>query len=203
MASTTQNENVRYEPNETPPPAIAIGAGLQAATLIVTPIVLTVVIVARIAEQPESYMAWGVFAALIISGITTILQAVRFGRIGSGYVLVMGTSAAFIAVCVAALVEAGPATMAALIIISSLFQFLLAYRLSWLRRIFTPTVAGTVIMLVAATVMPILFNSFGNVPDGTDDIAAPVAILATLALPSAFSFCAAPRGCASGRPQSA
>ena len=180
MASTTQNENVRYEPNENPPPAIAIGAGLQAATLIVTPIVLTVVIVARIAEQPESYMAWGVFAALIISGITTILQAVRFGRIGSGYVLVMGTSAAFIAVCVAALVEAGPATMAALIIISSLFQFLLAFRLSWLRRVFTPTVAGTVIMLVAATVMPILFNSFRNVPDGTDDIAAPVVILATL-----------------------
>ncbi|MXX92635.1 MAG: hypothetical protein F4Y63_04175 [Chloroflexi bacterium] len=180
LASTTQNDHVRYEPNETPSPGIAIGAGLQAATLIVTPIVLTVVIVARIAEQPESYMAWGVFAALIISGLTTILQVVRFGRIGSGYVLVMGTSAAFIAVCVAALVEAGPATMAALIIISSLFQFLLAYRLSWLRRVFTPTVAGTVIMLVAATVMPILFDSFGNVPDGTDDIAAPVVILATL-----------------------
>ena len=180
MASTTQNDHVRYEPSETPPPPIAIGAGLQAAALIVTPIVLTVVIVARIAEQPESYIAWGVFAALIISGITTILQAVRFGRIGSGYVLVMGTSAAFIAVCVAALVKAGPATMASLIIISSLFQFLLAYRLSWLRRVFTPTVAGTVIMLIAATVVPILFDSFGNVADDTDDIAAPAAILATL-----------------------
>ncbi|MXZ02291.1 MAG: hypothetical protein F4Y88_01045 [Chloroflexi bacterium] len=180
MASTTQNNHVRYEPSETPSTPITIGAGLQAATLIVTPIVLTVVIVFRIADQSASYMAWGVFAALIISGITTILQAVRFGRIGSGYVLVMGTSAAFIAVCVAALVEAGPATMASLIIISSLFQFLLAYRLSWLRRVFTPTVAGTVIMLVAATVVPILFDSFGNVPDGTDDIAAPAAILATL-----------------------
>ncbi len=180
MAQSPVNDTVRYEPEENPPAPIAIGSGLQAATLIVTPIVLTVVIVARIAEQPESYMAWGVFAALIISGLTTILQVVRFGRIGSGYVLVMGTSAAFIAVCVAALVEAGPATMAALIIISSLFQFLLAYRLSWLRRVFTPTVAGTVIMLVAATVMPILFDSFGNVPEGADDIAAPVVILATL-----------------------
>ncbi len=180
MASTTQNDHVRYEPNETPPPPIAVGAGLQAATLIVTPIVLSVVIVFRIADQSASYMAWGVFAALIVSGLTTILQAVRFGRIGSGYVLIMGTSAAFIAVCVAALVKAGPATMAALIIISSLFQFLLAYRLSWLRRVFTPTVAGTVIMLIAATVVPILFDSFGDVPEGTDDIAAPAAILATL-----------------------
>ena len=157
-----------------------MGSGFQAAALIVTPIVLTVVIVARIADQPESYLSWGVFAALIISGLTTILQAVRFGRIGSGYVLVMGTSAAFIAVCVAALVEGGPATMASLIVISSLFQFLLAYRLSWLRRIFTPTVAGTVIMLIAAIVVQILFDSFKDVPDGTDDIAAPAAVLATL-----------------------
>ncbi len=180
MATASANDNVRYEPNENPPTPITIGAGLQAAALIVTPIVITVVIVARIAELSEAYMAWGVFAALIVSGITTILQVVRVGRIGSGYVLVMGTSAAFIAVCVAALVKAGPATMASLVVISSFFQFLLAYRLSWLRRVFTPTVAGTVIMLIAATVTPILFNSFEDVPDGTDDIAAPLAILATL-----------------------
>ena len=70
--------------------------------------------------------------------------------------------------------------MASLIVISSLFQFLLAYRLSWLRRIFTPTVAGTVIMLIAATVVQILFDSFKDVPEGTDDIAAPAAVLATL-----------------------
>ena len=45
--------------------------------------------------------------------------------------------------------------MASLVVISSLFQFLLAARLSLLRRIFTPVVSGTVIMLIAATVMPI------------------------------------------------
>ena len=108
------------------------------------------------------------------------LQVVRVGRIGSGYVLIMGTSAAFIAVCVAALIKAGPATMASLIIVSSIIQFLLAARLSLLRRVFTPTVAGTVIMLIAATVTPILFDSFDDVPEGASDIAAPLAILATL-----------------------
>ena len=125
-------------------------------------------------------MTWGVFAAMIISGLTTILQVMRVGRIGSGYVLIMGTSAAFIAVCVAALVKAGPATMASLIIVSSLIQFLLAARLSLLRRVFTPTVAGTVIMLIAVTVAPILFNSFEDVPDGASDTAAPLVVLATL-----------------------
>ena len=66
---------------------------------------------------------------------------------------------AFIAVCVASLIEAGPSTMASLVVISSLFQFLLAARLSLLRRIFTPVVSGTVIMLIAATVMPIVFDT--------------------------------------------
>ena len=182
MASDHINENVRYEPNESPPTLEAVGAGLQAAVIIVAPVVLTVVIVARIAGQPDSYISWGVFAALIVSGVTTVLQAVRVGRVGAGHVLIMGTSGAFIAVCVAALVKGGPATMASLIVVSSLFQFALAARLSLLRRIFTPVVAGTVIMLIAATVMPIVFGSLTDVPEGTSQSAAPVAAAATLAV---------------------
>ncbi len=148
--------------------------------VLLAPVVLTVVIVARIAGQTEGYMSWAVFAALLVSGVTTILQAIRVGRIGAGYVLIMGTSGAFIAVCVAALVKGGPSTMASLIVISSLFQFLLASRLSLLRRIFTPTVAGTVIMLIAVTVMPLVFNALEDVPESTSLAAAPVVAFATL-----------------------
>ncbi len=176
-----ENRNVRYEPEEIPPRIVTAGAGLQAATIIVAPIVLTVVIVARVAEQPESYISWAVFAALIVSGVTTVLQALKWGRIGAGYVLVMGTSGAFIAVCVAALVEGGPSMMASLIVISSLFQFLMAARLSLLRRIFTPVVSGTVIMLITATVMPVVFDSLTDVPEGMSSAAAPTAVVATLA----------------------
>ena len=180
MASAYVNESVRYEPDESPPPLIAIGAGVQAASIIVAPVVLTVVIVARIADQPESYISWAVFAALLVSGATTIIQAVRVGRVGSGHVLMMGTSGAFIAVCVAALVEGGPSTMASLIVLSSLFQFALAARLSLLRRIFTPVVSGTVIMLIAATVMGLVFDTMGDVPEGTSSTAAPAAAVATI-----------------------
>ena len=80
LATANVNENVRFEPDESPPSLVTIGAGIQAAMLIVAPVVLTVVIVARIAEQPESYMSWGVFAALLVSGVTTVHQAVRVGR---------------------------------------------------------------------------------------------------------------------------
>ena len=181
MAAAHVNENVRYEPDDRPPNLVAVGAGFQATMLIVAPVVLTVVIVARIANQPESYIAWGAFAALLVSGITTILQAVRVGRVGSGHVLIMGTSGAFISVCVVALTQGGPVMMATLIVISSLFQFMLAARLSLLRRIFTPVVSGTVIMLIAATVMPIVFDTLKDVPEGSPPVAAPLAALTTLA----------------------
>ena len=181
MASVNlENENVLYEPDEKPPHLVALGAGVQAAAIIVAPVVLTVVIVARIADQPDSYISWGVFAALLVSGITTTLQAVRVGRVGAGHVLIMGTSGAFIAVCAAALTEAGPSTMASLIVVSSLFQFLIAARLSLLRRIFTPVVSGTVIMLIAATVMPVIFDTLYQVPEGVTSAAAPVSAGVTI-----------------------
>ena len=186
MTAAHVNENIRYEPDEIPPPLMAIGAGFQGAMIIVGGVVLTVVIVARIADQPASYVSWAVFAALLICGATTILQAVRVGPVGAGHVLIMGTSGVFIAVCVAALVEGGPSTMASLIIVSSLFQFLLAARLSLLRRIFTPVVSGTVIMLIPVTVMPIVFDTLKDVPDGASPAAAPAVAIVTLGIIAAL-----------------
>ena len=192
LAAAQVNENIRYEPDEKPPSLVAVGAGFQAAMIILAPVVLTVVIVARIAEQPESYLSWAVFAALLVCGATTILQAVRVGPVGAGHVLMMGTSGAFIAVCVAALVEGGPSTMASLIVVSSLVQFVLAARLSLLRRIFTPVVSGTVIMLIPVTVAPIVFDTLKDVPNGTSPAAAPTAALATLVTVAALVLRASP-----------
>ncbi len=180
MSAEYENASIRFEPDESPSYPVAIGAGVQAAMVIVAPVVLTVVVVMQIAGQTDRFLTWAVFAALCISGITTILQVRSVGRFGSGYLLMMGTSGAFIAVCVAALQAGGPATMASLVVVSSLFQFLMAARLSWLRRLFTPVVSGTVVMLIAATVMPLVFDSLSSAPPGTSSIAAPLAAGVTL-----------------------
>ena len=120
------------------------------------------------------------FAAVVISGVTTILQAVRVGRLGAGYVLTMGTSGVFIAICVTALAKGGPGMLATLVLISALFQFVLAARLSLFRRIITPSVAGTVIMLIPVTVMPIVFGMLDQVPEGSPEVAAPISALVTV-----------------------
>ena len=174
------SSTVRYEPHEQPPPLLAFGLGFQQAALCIAGVVLTPVIVIRIAGQGEPYLTWAVFAALLVCGVTTVMQAVRVGRIGAGYPMLMGTSGAFIAVSVTALAAGGPAMLATLVTASALFQFVLSGRLSWLRRIITPTVAGTVVMLIAVTVMPIIFDTLVDVPDGTDAAAAPVSAAATM-----------------------
>ena len=181
-------DDIRYEPDERPAHILSVGLGFQAAMLTLAGIVLTPAIVIRVANQGESYLNWAVFAALVISGLSTILQAVRVGRFGAGHILIMGTSGAFIAVCVAALVEGGPGLLATLIVISAVFQFALAARLSILRRIITPVVAGTVIALIAATVMPILFDMLTTVPRGTPAAAAPVSAAVTLIVSAALAL---------------
>ena len=153
---------------------------MQYALLSISGIVLTPAIVIRSAGGGEGYLLWAVFAGLCVCGISTLVQAVRVGRIGAGYILLMGTSGAFIAVSVSALVEGGPGLLAALVIASSLFQFMLASHLSLLRRIITPLVAGTVIMLIAVTIIPIAFDMMAQVPEGIPAVGVQDSAAATL-----------------------
>ncbi len=164
--AAAMTDHVRFEPDEKPPILVALGAGVQGAVILVGAIVLTVVIVMRAGDQPQAYISWAVFAALLVSGATTILQAVRFWRVGSGHILIMGTSGAFLAVCVSALANGGPGLMASLIVASSIMQFLVGMNLSLTRRIFVPVVTGTVIMLIAAIVVPLAFDLLDDVAPG-------------------------------------
>lgn len=186
--TSTLRSDVRYEPNDRPPTLLVAGLGLQLAILTISGIVLTPLIVIKAAGGSETYMMWAVFASVVISGISTILQAVKVGRIGAGYVLLMGTSGAFIAICITAIAQGGPAMLATLVIISSLFQFALARRLSLFRRILTPTVAGTVIMLISVTVMPIIFDLLDNVQDAAHPQAAPISALVTVLVITAIAL---------------
>ena len=172
--------DVRYEPDESPPNLLSLGLGTQYAMLAVSGIVLSPTILIHTAGGSDAYLMWAVCAALAICGVTTVVQAVGVGRIGAGYVLLMGSSSAFLAVSVAALEQGGPGLLATLIVVASLFQFALAARLSALRRIFTPMVAGTVVMLIPVTLAPLILGKLSDVPEGASPAAAPVTVSVTL-----------------------
>ena len=174
------NTSVRYQPDERPPVAVALGLGAQFAVLIIARIVVVPVVVVRAAGGTDAYLSWALFAAVSLCGLTTILQALRIGRIGSGYVAVMGTSLAVVGVGVTAIAEGGPALLATLVAVASLVPLALSVRLALFRRILTPTVSGTVIMLIPATLMPSAFGLLTDVPADTPPEAAPLCAVATL-----------------------
>ena len=160
----SHNPHLRYEPEEKPPHLLAAGMGAQIVAMIVTGIMLTPLVVARSASMDEGTAGWLMFAAMVAAGLSTWLQVSRLGRIGSGHVMFVGSNAAFIAVSVTALQQGGPALLASLAALSALFTFLFTWQMPTLRRILTPAVGGIVLMLMAISVAPVVWNLMKRVP---------------------------------------
>lgn len=174
------SSSLRYEVNENPPTPLAFGLALQFTVIAIAGIVITPAIVIQAAGESTSYLQYAVFASLVVCGICTFLQARPVWRIGSGYILLMGTSGAFIAVSIAALKAGGALMLGALVLVASFVQFAFAFKLSWLRKVVTPAVGGVVIMLIPVTVMPIAFDFFSNVPEEHLSFRAPFVVFLTI-----------------------
>ncbi len=179
--------NPRYEAHESPPFLASLGFGLQfsliaSATLLVTP-----VIVASESGRGESYVVWMVFASLVVVGLSTMLQVRRLGPAGAGAVLPMFTAAFAIPFCITAVVDGGPATLTTLVIVSAVIQVVISKWLFILRRIVTPTVGGTVMMILSITLASVVFGLLDRASE-VEPVAAPLTALATLVIVSALTL---------------
>ena len=174
------NEHIRYEPDEKCPTPAMLGMALQGALLALSNTVSIVTIFAVASGGSGSYLTWAVFASLTIAGIVTALHATRFGRLGPGYILLMGPGAPFMAICVLAVNEGGFAVMSSLVVVASLVHFALAFWLAQLRRVITPVVSGVAFMVIAASAMPIGVARLDDVPAGAPAIAGPAIGAVTL-----------------------
>lgn len=100
-------------------------------------------------------------ASLLVSGIATFIQVYRIGNLGCGMIAIQGTSFAFVGpLAYAAPIYAGEieatilvgkilGTCAAL----GIFVMISSFYLNKLRNMITPTVAGTTIFLLGATLL--------------------------------------------------
>ena len=174
------SEGVTHEPDDSPPLGLTLGVGFQGVLISLPPTVLTMLLFARASGLGEGYLTWSVLAAVAISGITTGLLALRMGWVGGGHILPAGAAPSYLAIGLLALEQAGPETLATLFIVSSLFQFGLSLCLPLLRRVITPVVSGTVVILIAVSVMPLTIGKLGQVPDGAPAFAGPAVAAITL-----------------------
>ena len=186
MATAQTNPDLLYQPDEQPPHLAAVGLGFQSVMGRLAAMAATASIIAAAGGQSDSYLSWIFFSALVVCGLGTSLQIYRIWRFGSGYALSINSGTAFIAICTNALLVGGPAMLSSLIVVSAVIQFFLISRLSLLRRILTPVVAGTVLMLLAATNLTVVMGRLSDVPEGASLGSAPmvagVTLLALLSL---------------------
>ena len=185
--TATAAGNPRYEPHESPPLKSTLGLGLQFSILASATLLVTPVVVAKESGRDESYLIWMVFASLLVVGVSTLIQVRRLGPLGGGAVLPMFTAAFAIPFCITAVVDGGPTTLTTLIIASAIFQLVISKWLFVLRRVVTPIVSGTVIMILSITLASVVF---GLIDDAAQEepAAALSSTLVTLAIVVALTL---------------
>ena len=188
LATEQGNDQVRYEPDDPCPLAISVIAGFQGVLLVLTPMVTAVTTTALVAGQSEDYLIWAAFVAFLICGVITALQAGRVWRFGTGHVLLTAASVSLIVVSVPALAAGGPGLLSAVIVAGSLSQFALSAWMPLLRRIITPVVTGTALMLLAATVIPIAAGRVISLSGDDASFSGPVVALITVVVLAALGL---------------
>ena len=79
--SSAEHE-VRYEADERPPLPRTVGLGVQYAVVNLGSVVLTPAILISVAPARTRHTPWAVFAALVVSGLVTVVQSVPWSDRG-------------------------------------------------------------------------------------------------------------------------
>ena len=175
-----RDANPTYEVNEKPPWQRTVATGFQYSLLSLSVITLNPAIVFRAAGATESIVNWVVFASMVICGLGIVLLAKKWRRVGAGYLLTLTPTTLFIAVAVDALKAGGTIMLAALTVTAALVQLLFSLKMSMLRRLLTPPLLGTVMMLLSVTIMPIMFELYDDIPVGFPASAGPACVVVTI-----------------------
>lgn len=159
-----RNNNLSYEVNDRSPPLVTLGVAVQGAVIAISNMVTITTVFVLAIRADAGYLSWAVFASLVVAGFAIIIHGVRFGRLGAGHLLLMGSSVPFLAVCVLATIQGGLALMSILVVTASLLQFAMSAFLAKLNRVVTPVVSGVALMVVALSAMPIAVARLNDIP---------------------------------------
>ena len=105
--------------------------------------------------------------AMIIAGIVTLIQLYGIGPCGGKVPIIMGTSSGFIGVFSSVVATMGSGVMAygaimGASIIGGIFEGVLGFFLTPLRRFFPSVVTGTVVLSIGLSLIAVGINSFGG-----------------------------------------
>lgn len=133
--------------DDTPPLGVNVLSGLQHVGLMSVYLVYPV-LVAKAAGLSNEAAAAMVSMTLIVLAVATILQAIPFGPVGSGYLCQPIPSIVYFVPSMVAAQHGGLAAVFGMTVLAGLLQVALARALRRLRAVFPPEIAGLVVLLV-------------------------------------------------------
>ncbi len=101
-------------------------------------------------------------AALLISGVVTIIQCQGVGPIGLRLPSVMGTSFTFVAAAIAIGFEHGVAGILGSSLVGSLVMIIGSFFMPYVRKLFPPIVTGIVVMMIGLSLVPVAVDWFAG-----------------------------------------
>ncbi|WCE31687.1 nucleobase:cation symporter-2 family protein [Vibrio sp. SCSIO 43137] len=117
----------------------------------------------------SSEMVVLVNAALMVSGIVTIVQCKGVGEVGIRLPVVMGTSFTFVAIAISVGLDAGVSGIFGAALAGSLVMIVGSRFMPQIRKLFPPVVSGTVVMLIGLTILPVSVDWFAGAYVGQEE----------------------------------
>jgi NCS2 family nucleobase:cation symporter-2 len=151
--------NLIYGLDESPPLGTTLLLGLQHILALSSAFVYPVILLQETGILPEQAERM-IHTSMIVMGIATILQTLRYGRIGSGYLCPERLGPAYIPASILAIKTGGLPLLAGMTLVSGLFGVVLSRLMGRLRPFFPAEVTGTIVMMVGLALIPVTVSRF-------------------------------------------
>jgi NCS2 family nucleobase:cation symporter-2 len=174
-----------YGLEDKPPLMTALMLGLQHVCILFIALIFPVLVIKQLgnAVDPVTARAF-VSLSMISGGLTTIIQALPKGPVGSGYLCPAVAGPAYLSASLSAAAKGGLPLVMGMTLLAGVIETSFAPVLNRMRRIFTTEVTGVVVAMIGVVIIPLSVRKFlGITPDHPALNAAAASIgLATLSV---------------------
>ena len=168
------NNNLLYTVEGKPPFGLSLLLAAQHLLAALGGIIAVPLVIGNVLKLPTEDTITLVNAALLISGVVTVIQCKGLGPVGIRLPSVMGTSFTFVAAALAiGFSEYGIAGILGSSLIGSLVMIIGSFFMPYIRKLFPPLVTGTVVMMIGLSLIPVAVDWFAGGQRGDANYATP------------------------------
>ncbi|MFZ7174075.1 nucleobase:cation symporter-2 family protein [[Pasteurella] aerogenes] len=168
------NTNLFYSVEDKPPFMLSLLLAAQHLLAALGGIIAVPLVIGNVLKLSTEETITLVNAALLISGVVTIIQCRGLGPIGIRLPSVMGTSFTFVAAALAiGFSESGVAGILGASLVGSLVMIIGSFFMPYIRKLFPPVVTGTVVMMIGLSLIPVAVDWFAGGQRGDANYASP------------------------------